>query len=210
MILESIFEPSFLSNMNHRRRYLAVLPAGYLEFKVYQHSLIGGDEVPQGSIISPILSNIYLHELDKYVIKLTKEFETGIRGSMADCRSILEKVTKYLKHELMLEVSVSKTKITNLNNDRAIFLGFNICRAKQDTFDEIILLYNSVYRGIMQYYSFVNNKNVLSARMYLILKSSCAKLLASKFTLGTQAAVFKKFGKNLKGSNKAAFSPIST
>ncbi|RCI07407.1 hypothetical protein L249_4505 [Ophiocordyceps polyrhachis-furcata BCC 54312] len=165
---------------------------------------------------------------------------------MADCRSILEKVTKYLKHELMLEVSVSKTKITNLNNDRAIFLGFNICRAKQDTFgrrnrgvrirdvkglkfaapiercvkkltvsgfirnDEIILLYNSVYRGIMQYYSFVNNKNVLSARMYLILKSSCAKLLASKFTLGTQAAVFKKFGKNLKGSNKAAFSPIST
>lgn len=60
----------------------------------------------------------------------------------------------------------------------------------------------------MQYYSFVHNKNVLSARMYLILKSSCVKLLASKFTLGTQAAVFKKFGKKLKGSDRHAFSQI--
>jgi len=31
---------------------------------------------PQGGIISPILANIYLHELDKHVISLKKEFDT--------------------------------------------------------------------------------------------------------------------------------------
>jgi retron-type reverse transcriptase len=45
-----------------------------LEFGYYQHSLVG---TPQGSIISPILSNIYLHELDKFIIKLSSEFNIG-------------------------------------------------------------------------------------------------------------------------------------
>jgi hypothetical protein len=59
----------------------------------------------------------------------------------------------------------------------------------------------------MQYYSFAQNLNKLSSRLHFILLSSCAKLLASKFTLRTQAAVFKKFGKSLKGGDKQAFAP---
>lgn len=164
-------------------------------------------------------------------------------------------VKNFLSTELHLELSESKTLITNLSLGKVSFLGTSIARARVNTYgrksrnflirdnktlrltapidsvikkltaagiikngkpiprwkwlantkDEIILLYNSVYRGITNYYSFANNLNQLSSRVRFILLSSCAKTLAAKFTLGTQAAVFKKFGKNLKGNDKHPF-----
>lgn len=48
------------------------LKAGYVENWQYHKTFSG---TPQGGIISPILANIYLHELDKFVMKLEKEFE---------------------------------------------------------------------------------------------------------------------------------------
>jgi retron-type reverse transcriptase len=50
------------------------LNAGYLQFRVYQHSITG---TPQGSIISPILANIYLDKLDQFVTKLSVEYHKG-------------------------------------------------------------------------------------------------------------------------------------
>ena len=55
----------------------AMLKAGYLENWKFHNTYSG---TPQGGIISPILSNIYLHELDTYMIKLGKEYTTGKRG----------------------------------------------------------------------------------------------------------------------------------
>lgn len=49
------------------------LKAGYLEDWQYHKTYSG---TPQGGILSPLLSNIYLHELDKYVMKLKEEYDT--------------------------------------------------------------------------------------------------------------------------------------
>lgn len=49
------------------------LKAGYMELRFFKHSITG---TPQGSIVSPILSNIYLNELDKFIDKLKLEFDT--------------------------------------------------------------------------------------------------------------------------------------
>lgn len=51
--------------------------------------------------------------------------------------------------------------------------------------------------GIFNYFSFIDNTKALS-RIYNILRSSAAKLLAAKFKLKTQRAVYVKFGKGLK------------
>lgn len=48
------------------------LKAGYVANWQYHKTFSG---TPQGGIISPILANIYLHELDEFVEKLEKEFE---------------------------------------------------------------------------------------------------------------------------------------
>ena len=48
------------------------LKAGYMENWKYNNTYSG---TPQGGIISPLLSNIYLHELDNFVMKLKGDFD---------------------------------------------------------------------------------------------------------------------------------------
>ncbi|MEQ2529728.1 group II intron reverse transcriptase/maturase [Robertmurraya yapensis] len=50
------------------------LRAGYVEEWVFHKTYSG---TPQGGIISPLLSNIYLHELDKYIEKFALDYNRG-------------------------------------------------------------------------------------------------------------------------------------
>lgn len=49
------------------------LKAGYLENWKFNATYSG---TPQGGIISPIFANIYLHELDKFMLKLARDFDS--------------------------------------------------------------------------------------------------------------------------------------
>ncbi len=65
-----------------------ILKAGYQDLDgTRRDSLVG---TPQGGIVSPILANIYLHELDVYVEQLRVELEKGTaRRANRKYRSVL-------------------------------------------------------------------------------------------------------------------------
>ena len=114
--------------------------------------------------------------------------------------------TRKIKREIWLEVPLDRIH-TKLN-----VLGFLKDKTPVPQFiwmhnskDQIISLYNAVYRGYINYYSFAMNKNQLSSYIHFVLKTSCAKLLAAKFTLKSQNKVYLEFGKDLKGTDKIGF-----
>jgi retron-type reverse transcriptase len=75
------------------------LKAGYMEDWRYNNTYSG---TPQGGIVSPLLANIYLHELDKFMTQMTKDFDrpctqrytdeyTAIRSKLMSVRHSLKK-----------------------------------------------------------------------------------------------------------------------
>lgn len=83
---------SFFDNIDHRvllallarkiddKRFLVLiedmLKAGYMEDWKFNATYSG---TPQGGVVSPILANIYLHELDQYLTQKTLQFNKGER-----------------------------------------------------------------------------------------------------------------------------------
>jgi hypothetical protein len=105
-----------------------------------------------------------------------------------------------LKLRLEAPIDRIKSKLTT-----GSFIKFNKAHPKflwlHLEHNQIIALYNSVLRGFLNYYKFVHNYGRVASYTTYILKQSCAKLLATKFNLGTMAKVYKKFGGNMAGPN---------
>ena len=107
----------------------------------------------------------------------------------------IDRITKKLKEAKFLTNGIPSPRFLWMHNSK----------------DQILVLYNSIYREYMNYYSFSHNLGHVSGYVHNILKSSCAKLLAAKFSKPSQKKIFEEFGKNLKGSDKVAFvEPIYT
>lgn len=102
------------------------LKAGYMEEGKYHQTEAG---TPQGGVISPLLANIYLNELDweldthnirfvRYADDFLLFAKTKEDIKKAEC------VTKAKLQELGLEISIEKTRIVDFRNDDFDFLGF--------------------------------------------------------------------------------------
>jgi group II intron reverse transcriptase/maturase len=128
----------------------AFLRAGVMERKLFKDTKKG---TPQGGIISPLLANVYLHELDKYMeqkytglsasekarrrrtLKLPNvtytryadDFVVLCNGTKEQAFALRDELRDLLENELRLTLSMEKTKVTHLN-DGFDFLGFNLRR----------------------------------------------------------------------------------
>jgi RNA-directed DNA polymerase len=124
------------------------LRAGVMERKLFKPTALG---TPQGGIVSPLLANVYLHELDKFMEKYTglseygkakrrsrgeanfayfryaDDFVVACNGTREQALALREQLYEFLRSELRLSLSMEKTKVTHLN-DGFDFLGFRLVR----------------------------------------------------------------------------------
>jgi group II intron reverse transcriptase/maturase len=182
---------STLAENIHDGRFLRLLrnmlQAGYLEDWVYNATLSGA---PQGGVVSPLLSNIYLHKLDKFVenvllpeytrgdsraanpeyrqvarqlarqrrrgdrpavtalrrkmqsipskntadpefrrlryVRYADDHLLGFTGPKAEAQDIKIRLATFLREELKLELSQTKTLITHARTGAARFLGYEV------------------------------------------------------------------------------------
>ena len=105
--------------------------------------------VPQGAVLSPLLSNLYLHSFDQFALSLAIPYVRYaddmlfLTETREQAKEVLDKVTSYLKDKLML--SLNAPSITPLS-DGFDFLGVTIkdavvsvSEAKQKELNERIM-----------------------------------------------------------------------
>lgn len=94
------------------------LKAGYVELgNAAQKAIIG---TPQGSVLSPLLCNIFLHELDKFMEKVSNEKKEGVeRRQNAEYTRINYNISKSrtLAEKLEQRKKLRRTQATNLKID---------------------------------------------------------------------------------------------
>jgi len=126
-----------------------VLRAGVMERGRYDDTIIG---TPQGGIVSPLLANVYIHELDRYMeryaalpqaektarrkrgeanfayVRYADDFVVLCNGTRGHAEAMREELRSFLASDLRLTLSMEKTKVTHLN-DGFDFLGFTVRRS---------------------------------------------------------------------------------
>src|SRR5699024_6599623 len=103
------------------------LKAGVMEEGKYQDTPGGA---PQGGVLSPLLSNIYLHQLDQLMTERGHRIVRFADDFIILCKSqkgaerVMRSVSKYLEEELRLAVNQEKTKVVNTRREPFTFLGY--------------------------------------------------------------------------------------
>jgi group II intron reverse transcriptase/maturase len=125
------------------------LNAGLMQGKLFHRTDTG---VPQGSICSPLLANVYLHQLDLHwwrhyggldrkakerrrqarqgncaLIRYADDWLLLTNGSKQEAYRLRNEIQAFLTDKLKLELAVEKTHVTHVN-DGFDFLGFHVQR----------------------------------------------------------------------------------
>ena len=103
------------------------LKCGYMEDGKYYNTKAGQ---PQGGVISPLLANAYLNELDWELHKAKIYFVRYADDFLLFCETEEEvtragNIAKSVIESLGLEVAMNKTKVVDFKNDDFDFLGFH-------------------------------------------------------------------------------------
>jgi group II intron reverse transcriptase/maturase len=127
----------------------AFLKAGVLEDGTFT---VSDEGTPQGGILSPLLANIYLNELDWYVASMYEnlpkhsrkkqpfgcfisrfadDFVILVRGTEEQAKGLKADLAQFLQETLRLELSPEKTLVTHVDTGFD-FLGFHIRRYEQN------------------------------------------------------------------------------
>lgn len=103
------------------------LVSGVMVQDEYQETIIG---TPQGGNLSPLLSNIMLHELDKELanrdlrfVRYADDCLIFVKSDMA-ARRVMRSVSKFIEEKLGLIVNVTKSKVRRPEDEETKFLGF--------------------------------------------------------------------------------------
>lgn len=107
------------------------LKAGIMDGNVFIENSKG---TPQGGVISPLLANVYLNQLDRELekrghrfVRYADDFCIYVKTPRAGER-VLKSVTTFIEGNLRLEINTEKSKVTS--PAKAKFLGFTIWKTQ--------------------------------------------------------------------------------
>lgn len=147
---------NILWSMGIRDKRLLMIIKEMLKAGIVNETEINGKGTPQGSILSPILANAYLTKFDEFITSFYEKKKMKVVGnkhrydalkrkgfkqvfivryaddwvvftnSKENAEKLRYRIQKFLKENLSLELSMEKTKITNMRKQPIKFLGFEI------------------------------------------------------------------------------------
>ncbi|MCU6793323.1 group II intron reverse transcriptase/maturase [Paenibacillus sp. WQ 127069] len=186
------------------------LKAGYWEFKQVHNSLSG---TPQGGIISPILANIFLHELDIFMKEKCKEYTWGTdktyRKKNPVYQSLKDKRKRAVKKgdmEAADEFLMQMRLLPSIDHD-----SFNIVKYTRYADDFVVFIWGKkelAYRLKGQIKNFLadslklelNNEKTLVTN----LSTDRVRFLGYEMTKVTDTSVLTKVGRTKTRSSSGA------
>jgi group II intron reverse transcriptase/maturase len=217
---------SFFDEVNHDRlmyelstrigdKILLRLIRKYLQSGILLGGLISQRTkgTPQGSPLSPLLSNIVLNELDKELekrghcfVRYADDFSIYVRSQKAGER-VKESISTFITNKLKLKVNEEKSVVCEVNN--TVLLGHTILKsgeliiAKENverfkssirkttkrnrgvSFEQVISELNPKLRGWFEYYKHTRSKGLFrDLDAWIRRKLRCFRIKQTKRTIG--------------------------